>query len=528
MEVEFRVVPIDALVLDDRIQGRADGLNEEVVEEYAALYRSGESMIPSVVLEIAPDGKEIYWVWDGFHRTEAIRRTGATELKILVTAGTFRDALLKGAQANATHGLRRSRADKQRAVERLLLDPEWRQWSDREIARKLKVDHKTVGAHRRRLEESGEIPTSRNRKYTTASGEERQIDVSGLQGDEGACSLPREGDVVRFRRAIVPDNAAYAGAVPVGARARLIEVLPHPRIGYAVVSLLRALPHSTGAVRSVRVPIEALEVVERKAAEPRLDETRPFEVGDPVVLVRDVVPINASNAEPFPAGTRGCLMGRVAEHHSEVMIKLDEPSEYKGGKLVAICVPADAFKLAEKAAAPTPDTPVDPIHTLPPDPYQPQPSAQEEPTEVDVDPLPIREPAASEGSPEQVVDYLENGPQTIEARARAVEISAEMWAVQQLAAELSKRHASLVEMSGPDASGLSAQVIDTLAEIADFARHREIEVDGWLVGGSAPSGEVPGKAELYALQRLQLVLADVAESVSVRSDQVKSTSQEVA
>jgi len=55
--------------------------------------------------------------------------------------------------------LRRTQADKRRAVERLLADPEWARWSDRKVAEIAKVDHKTVGKIRREL--SGEIPTGK-------------------------------------------------------------------------------------------------------------------------------------------------------------------------------------------------------------------------------------------------------------------------------------------------------------------------------------------------------------------------------
>ena len=43
----------------------------------------------------------------------------------LVKAGTRRDAVLAAAGANAAHGLRRSAADKARAVDALLTDDEW-------------------------------------------------------------------------------------------------------------------------------------------------------------------------------------------------------------------------------------------------------------------------------------------------------------------------------------------------------------------------------------------------------------------
>ena len=58
--------------------------------------------------------------------------------------GGLRDAILHSAGANAVHGLRRTNADKRRAMLMLLEDEEWSKWSDREIGRRCAVDHKTV------------------------------------------------------------------------------------------------------------------------------------------------------------------------------------------------------------------------------------------------------------------------------------------------------------------------------------------------------------------------------------------------
>jgi hypothetical protein len=66
-----------------------------------------------------------------------------------VRAGTQRDALLFGIGANRTHGLPRSNADKRYAVTLLLADPEWSQWSDREISRRIQVGHVLVNRMRR-------------------------------------------------------------------------------------------------------------------------------------------------------------------------------------------------------------------------------------------------------------------------------------------------------------------------------------------------------------------------------------------
>jgi hypothetical protein len=65
-----------------------------------------------------------------------------------VHEGGRRDAILFAVGANATHGLRRTNADKRRAVLTLLHDPEWRQWSDSEIAHKCRVSRPLVAEMR--------------------------------------------------------------------------------------------------------------------------------------------------------------------------------------------------------------------------------------------------------------------------------------------------------------------------------------------------------------------------------------------
>jgi hypothetical protein len=94
-----------------------------------------------------------YWVTDGFHRIQAYKNQGFTEIEAIAIHGTHRDAILASIQANANHltALSRSRADKRRAVETLLKDPEWSQWSDRQIAKLAQVSHPMVAAIRKSL-----------------------------------------------------------------------------------------------------------------------------------------------------------------------------------------------------------------------------------------------------------------------------------------------------------------------------------------------------------------------------------------
>ena len=128
-------------------------MRPEIVAEYADEMLAGV-VFPPVVLYY--DG-ETHWLADGFHRVEAARKIGLETITATIQEGTARESILHAIGANAVHGLRRTQADKRRAVERLLTDPEWAKWSDRKIAGIAKVDHKTVGKIRREL--AGEIPT---------------------------------------------------------------------------------------------------------------------------------------------------------------------------------------------------------------------------------------------------------------------------------------------------------------------------------------------------------------------------------
>jgi hypothetical protein len=147
------MIPLEQIPTDaqTRVQLRA-----AVVRDYAAAMvqqiAEGGLRFPPVVL--FTDG-HAYWLADGSHRTAAARKAGLTEFPAQVRPGTPRDALLYGISANSAHGLPRSNADKRKAVALLLADPEWSQWSDREIGRRCQVGHAWVSRLRRSASVSG-------------------------------------------------------------------------------------------------------------------------------------------------------------------------------------------------------------------------------------------------------------------------------------------------------------------------------------------------------------------------------------
>ena len=150
-EPSIQSVAIAKIRMDGGTQPRAQ-LFEEVVTEYAEDMQQGAIFPPVIVYY---DGKE-YWLADGFHRVRAREAIGSKEVTADVRLGTQRDAVLYAVGANAAHGLRRTNADKHRAVKRLLRDKEWMKWSNREIARRCGVANSFVGRIRNSLSASKE------------------------------------------------------------------------------------------------------------------------------------------------------------------------------------------------------------------------------------------------------------------------------------------------------------------------------------------------------------------------------------
>lgn len=135
---------INAIRIDGGTQSRVE-INSDVAREYAEAIKSGAEF-PSVV--VFHDGAD-YWLADGFHRYHAHQQAGKASICAEVKTGTQRDAVLYSLGANCAHGLRRSNADKRKAVSAMLADAEWSQWSDRKIAEACGVSQPFVSAMRK-------------------------------------------------------------------------------------------------------------------------------------------------------------------------------------------------------------------------------------------------------------------------------------------------------------------------------------------------------------------------------------------
>ncbi|SFJ31790.1 ParB-like nuclease domain-containing protein [Phyllobacterium sp. CL33Tsu] len=151
-----RSVEISLFQIDPELQMREAGIDVGMVTEYAEAMSDGAEFPPITVFH---DGTH-YWPGDGFHRIEANKKLGRETIKAEVRDGSKRDAILWAVGANASHGMRRTTADRRRSVLAMLRDPEWSKWSDREIGKRCAVDGKTVAKIRREIT-SAEFPQTR-------------------------------------------------------------------------------------------------------------------------------------------------------------------------------------------------------------------------------------------------------------------------------------------------------------------------------------------------------------------------------
>ncbi|HZL37325.1 MAG TPA: ParB/RepB/Spo0J family partition protein [Tepidisphaeraceae bacterium] len=201
---------------DGGTQQRA-AIDPDTVAAYAALLADGTTLPPATVVR---EG-DTFWLVDGFHRYAAYGTCGMDAMPCTVLPGTRRDAILQSVGANATHGLRRTNADKRRAVETMLGDPEWVNWSDREIARRCAVSQPYVGHVRASLkllsvnndEPATESPATRT--YTTkhgttatmqtgAIGKAPAVDYDPLLNDGCSDGLDGEIDAGESTPAVAP------------------------------------------------------------------------------------------------------------------------------------------------------------------------------------------------------------------------------------------------------------------------------------------------------------------------------------
>lgn len=148
MNRETKKFPIEDIVRDASCQSRAVG-NPEVTDDYAAHLRAGGELPPVEVFLVGG----VPYVTDGFHRLDAHIGVGTSFVRcVVVGTGTLAEAGWRATAANQAHGLRRTNADKRKAVRNALTNPIGAEQSSRVVAEHVGVSHELVASIRREIE----------------------------------------------------------------------------------------------------------------------------------------------------------------------------------------------------------------------------------------------------------------------------------------------------------------------------------------------------------------------------------------
>lgn len=156
---KVKQIRLTNILVDEGIQPRAGGLDDGHVTDIIAAIEAGEELPPLVLYQNAANSLLLS---EGFHRYEAYKRAGIKHAPCIVRKGERADALANACGSNTRHGLKRTNADKRRAVG-LLLEA-FPQWSNPKVAEGAAVSVEFVRKIR---------PTEPGEKRQGADGKDR-------------------------------------------------------------------------------------------------------------------------------------------------------------------------------------------------------------------------------------------------------------------------------------------------------------------------------------------------------------------
>lgn len=246
-ERSTRKVPIEEIEMDHRCQARAE-VSHDAVTDYAEAYRSGATLPPPEVFLVS--GK-LYLV-DGYHRVPAAIQAGVGFLRVVIVGeGTMDDAIWYATGVNQGHGVRRSNADKRRAVWMALESPIGQEQSNRVIAEHCGVSHVLVSGVRKEWE-ARQVAT-----VTTCDSDGIQVEEPASPrrrvGKDGK-SYPAKPRAARKPPAepTPPASAADEGPLPFEPEYVPPTALPMPDYGPALLGAARRVREARlFALRSV-------------------------------------------------------------------------------------------------------------------------------------------------------------------------------------------------------------------------------------------------------------------------------------
>ena len=195
------------IVIDSHINTRE--LDEDVIEEYREAMREyGESDWQSFWNE-SPRMTESRHLYSGFHTvTAAMREFGREyEINVIQEGKDWREAYFRATRMNATHGRRRTNAEKETAVRRWLEDDEMCQWTGGHIAKECLVSAPFVSKVARSLETISSRPTKR--KFVDSDGEIQWQETKKIGTNQPTAYDPKAQLETEKNGCIRAQNGAY-------------------------------------------------------------------------------------------------------------------------------------------------------------------------------------------------------------------------------------------------------------------------------------------------------------------------------
>jgi len=216
--VSIELLEISKIRVDGGTQCRVN-IDRSAIIEYAELMRSG-TVFPPVRTWF--DGQD-YWLVDGFQRLSAAREIGTVLIAAEVLCGSLEDARWDSYAANATHGVRRTKADIEAVVRRALEHPKSHLFSNVQIARHLHLPEATFRRWKKLISSSIDEDTVR---LATRGGSLYPMRTANIGKSRQPAARPRSntvlgGDLEGMRRSASP---------PAG---RMINILGHWILGHS-------------------------------------------------------------------------------------------------------------------------------------------------------------------------------------------------------------------------------------------------------------------------------------------------------
>jgi transcriptional regulator with XRE-family HTH domain len=197
---------IHLIRIDGGTQNRADGINEEVVQDYTEKLQAGVKFPP---VEVYFD-KQDYWLTDGFHRLTSHKRAGLTQIEVDVHEGSQRDAQWASYGVNNNHGYRKSIKDKRFVALKALEDLEWCDYSDRKIADHIGVSHSYISKLRKQSPDFRPTQKVVDRNGKKVNMETKNI---GKKTEEEVEEYNPEDDriseIIEYNQELIQENEQY-------------------------------------------------------------------------------------------------------------------------------------------------------------------------------------------------------------------------------------------------------------------------------------------------------------------------------